>query len=562
MQGDRGRAAGSALRSSRPASTRPTARASAPTAARASSAASRSWPRSASAQRRADPDRRPRGRAGRAPRPRSSTCCRSRPSSAARPTCCARPRRTGHDRQHQEGPVHGALGHEGGGREGARQPATGGSCSPSAARPSATTTWSSTCARFPVHALVRLPGRLRRDAQRAEARRRSATAPAATRTSSTRWRPPGVAAGVDGLFIEVHENPARALSDGPNAYRLGRLRRAAVAAAAGAGAGTAPSPGATLRGLGGRRPDVDADGTAGPAGLAAARGPSRSSLLLRAWLAPPKGTAFVGTFYYVDDFYNYLSFVEQAQRGELVFQSKLALAQPRSRRSSTWSGCSSAGSPRSRRAPAPRLPRLRPARAVGRSSSGHRPPLVRALRACREDRRLAALLLVFTGGGARWAPRTALGLLPGERALDLRTGAFPFVEAARQSRTSSPARRCWPAALAGVRLRQRGGPGRAPRASLSRWSAPTTRRCSRRWKPSPRCLLATRVDRILRLSALLCLAPALGYQAWPASASPGFGAFSSSALRSARAHLPRAADRPRAGNLLAALGVRCRLADR
>jgi 2-dehydro-3-deoxyphosphooctonate aldolase (KDO 8-P synthase) len=36
--------------------------------------------------------------------------------------------------------------------------------------------------------------------------------------------PSGVAAGVDGLFMEVHENPARALSDGPNAYRLGRLK--------------------------------------------------------------------------------------------------------------------------------------------------------------------------------------------------------------------------------------------------------------------------------------------------------------------------------------------------
>jgi 2-dehydro-3-deoxyphosphooctonate aldolase (KDO 8-P synthase) len=35
--------------------------------------------------------------------------------------------------------------------------------------------------------------------------------------------PAGVAAGVDGLFMEVHENPDRALSDGPNAYRLGRL---------------------------------------------------------------------------------------------------------------------------------------------------------------------------------------------------------------------------------------------------------------------------------------------------------------------------------------------------
>ena len=36
--------------------------------------------------------------------------------------------------------------------------------------------------------------------------------------------PAGVAAGIDGLFMEVHENPVRALSDGPNAYRLGRLR--------------------------------------------------------------------------------------------------------------------------------------------------------------------------------------------------------------------------------------------------------------------------------------------------------------------------------------------------
>ena len=36
--------------------------------------------------------------------------------------------------------------------------------------------------------------------------------------------PAGVAAGVDGLFMEVHENPARALSDGPNSYRLGGLK--------------------------------------------------------------------------------------------------------------------------------------------------------------------------------------------------------------------------------------------------------------------------------------------------------------------------------------------------
>ena len=36
--------------------------------------------------------------------------------------------------------------------------------------------------------------------------------------------PAGVAAGVDGVFMEVHENPPLALSDGPNAYELRRLR--------------------------------------------------------------------------------------------------------------------------------------------------------------------------------------------------------------------------------------------------------------------------------------------------------------------------------------------------
>jgi 2-dehydro-3-deoxyphosphooctonate aldolase (KDO 8-P synthase) len=34
----------------------------------------------------------------------------------------------------------------------------------------------------------------------------------------------GVAAGVDGLFMEVHDNPAKALSDGPNALALPLLK--------------------------------------------------------------------------------------------------------------------------------------------------------------------------------------------------------------------------------------------------------------------------------------------------------------------------------------------------
>jgi 2-dehydro-3-deoxyphosphooctonate aldolase (KDO 8-P synthase) len=33
----------------------------------------------------------------------------------------------------------------------------------------------------------------------------------------------GVAAGVDGIFLETHDNPAAALSDGPNALPLAEL---------------------------------------------------------------------------------------------------------------------------------------------------------------------------------------------------------------------------------------------------------------------------------------------------------------------------------------------------
>ena len=34
----------------------------------------------------------------------------------------------------------------------------------------------------------------------------------------------GVAAGVDGIFLEVHDNPSKALSDGSNALPLSQFR--------------------------------------------------------------------------------------------------------------------------------------------------------------------------------------------------------------------------------------------------------------------------------------------------------------------------------------------------
>ncbi len=43
---------------------------------------------------------------------------------------------------------------------------------------------------------------------------------------------------------------------------------------------------------------------------------------LIAWRWPPAGLRFTGAFFYVDDYYQYLSFVEQAGRGRLVFENK------------------------------------------------------------------------------------------------------------------------------------------------------------------------------------------------------------------------------------------------
>jgi hypothetical protein len=48
-----------------------------------------------------------------------------------------------------------------------------------------------------------------------------------------------------------------------------------------------------------------------------------------AWaaLAPPPGRAFAGTFHWIDDFYNYVSFVQQSEDGRFLFQNKLLLSE-------------------------------------------------------------------------------------------------------------------------------------------------------------------------------------------------------------------------------------------
>ena len=54
---------------------------------------------------------------------------------------------------------------------------------------------------------------------------------------------------------------------------------------------------------------------------------------------PPAGSAFVGAFYYGDDFYNYLSYAQQAEDGAFLFQNRVLLEEHPP--SSTSSGGSS-----------------------------------------------------------------------------------------------------------------------------------------------------------------------------------------------------------------------------
>ncbi len=148
------------------------------------------------------------------------------------------------------------------------------------------------------------------------------------------------------------------------------------------------------------------------------------SLLLRAALTPPPGTVFVGTFYYVDDFYNYLSYVQQAEDGAIVFRNKLAAPTlPPALFNAEWLlvGWLSVllgGSPLLAYRLLGLLVLIVFVAVVDRwlVRSGLPPP-----------RRLAGLLLVFTGGGLGGA-LVFLGWLPGSRAYDLLAGLFPFVQ--------------------------------------------------------------------------------------------------------------------------------------
>jgi hypothetical protein len=229
---------------------------------------------------------------------------------------------------------------------------------------------------------------------------------------------------------------------------------------------------------------------------------------------------FVGTFYYVDDFYNYLNYTQQAEDGALVFRNKLA-------------------SPSS----APALLNLEWLLVGWLSALLGREPLL-AYRlfwlvatlglVALADRwllrsgvpppsRVPALLLVCTGGGVGGVLYAA-GWLPGERAWDFRAGLYPFVEVLAN-----------PHFVAGTTLLL---------AALGELAARRTVRASLLGtalglvRPYDAALLAGvgTVAVLLqdaprhwlrRLAPIAALGPVLAYNAWVLLASPGYRVFSS-----------------------------------
>jgi hypothetical protein len=145
---------------------------------------------------------------------------------------------------------------------------------------------------------------------------------------------------------------------------------------------------------------------------------------LRAHLAPPPGLAFTGFFFWRPDMYNYLTYVQQAEDGAVLFENKLEIRESRRvlLNPEWWT--------------------------VGRLSAllGRRPNLayqlfglavalallVAADRWLRlsglpDTHRLPALVFVSLGGGLGGIRYALLGP-PAWRSLDLTTGLFPFLE--------------------------------------------------------------------------------------------------------------------------------------
>jgi hypothetical protein len=244
------------------------------------------------------------------------------------------------------------------------------------------------------------------------------------------------------------------------------------------------------------------------------------SLLLKASLVRPPGTVFVGTFYYRDDFYNYLSYVQQAEDGALVLGNKLAppTAPPRLVNVEWllvgWLSRLLGGHP------------LVAYRLFGALAALVLVVLVDgALRRAgiAPRKRGAGLLLVFAGGGLGGL-LVAVRALPPERAYDLRAGLYPFVEVLANPHFVAGTALVLAALLelaAGHHVRA------VLLATVLGLVRPYDLATLVLVAVGATLLLDARGDRLRRLLPLLGLLPVLAWNAWLFLLSPGFGAFSS-----------------------------------
>ena len=145
---------------------------------------------------------------------------------------------------------------------------------------------------------------------------------------------------------------------------------------------------------------------------------------LVAALAPPPGRTFAGTFHWIDDFYNYVSFVQQSEDGRLLFQNKLLLSEHDGVLVNLeWWAVGKLSRLLGRR------PFLAYRLFAVAALAGLLAAIDRALRrgGLPASHRLPALLLVCLGGGLggllfEFTPR------PVFRCADLSLGLFPFLE--------------------------------------------------------------------------------------------------------------------------------------
>ena len=242
---------------------------------------------------------------------------------------------------------------------------------------------------------------------------------------------------------------------------------------------------------------------------------------LRAHLAPPPGTAFTGSFWFIDDAYNYLSYVQQAEDGALAFRNKLvtephrpALVNPE-----WWLvGVLSRALGRS-----PFLAyRLFALFAIVALVAGIRAWLRDA--GLPETHALAALLLVCVGGGAG-AACLLLGR-PATSCLDVSAGLYPFLEVlANPHFVAGTALLLW--SLRAFRdAHERGGAGRLAVAAGLGSALALTRPYDFVLLAAIRSLVVVLTDpprRWLRhAAAMALLAPAVAYDAWVFYGLPAF----------------------------------------